>query len=43
MQYNAASLHGDKEQRVRDRILSDFRIGKVPILIATDVAQRGLF
>ena len=32
MQHNAAALHGDKEQRVRDRILADFRTGKVPAL-----------
>ncbi|XP_055388618.1 uncharacterized protein LOC129617408, partial [Condylostylus longicornis] len=37
-----ASIHGDKEQRERDRILGDFKSGRVNTLIATDVASRGL-
>ena len=37
-----APIHGDKEQRQRDQTLKDFRNGKIPILIATDVAARGL-
>jgi len=41
-QFNAAAIHGDKEQRQRDRILSEFRSGRCNILVATDVAQRGL-
>jgi len=41
-QFSAAALHGDKEQRQRDRILSEFRSGHTTILVATDVAQRGL-
>jgi len=41
-QMSAAAIHGDKEQRQRDRTLSEFRSGRVSILIATDVAQRGL-
>ena len=40
--YSALSLHGDKEQRERDQILRDFRNGEIDILVATDVAQRGL-
>ncbi|KAK3089000.1 hypothetical protein FSP39_000015 [Pinctada imbricata] len=35
-------LHGDKDQRERDSILADFRSGRSFILIATDVASRGL-
>ncbi|PHJ22388.1 ethylene-responsive rna helicase [Cystoisospora suis] len=38
----ALAIHGDKEQRERDRILHDFRTGHCDILIATDVASRGL-
>ena len=41
-QYTALSLHGDKMQRERDQILRDFKDDKVQILVATDVAQRGL-
>lgn len=35
-------LHGDRPQRERDFILKDFRSGRVKILVATDVAARGL-
>jgi len=35
-------IHGDKNQQERDWVLNEFRSGKVPILIATDVASRGL-
>jgi len=38
----ANAIHGDKEQRQRDKTLHDFRSGRCNILIATDVAQRGL-
>jgi len=37
-----APLHGDKDQRQRDAVLRDFKRGAIPILIATDVAARGL-
>jgi ATP-dependent RNA helicase DDX5/DBP2 len=40
--YAALSLHGDKEQRERDQILRDFKNDETQILVATDVAQRGL-
>ncbi|BFZ03272.1 hypothetical protein BsWGS_06311 [Bradybaena similaris] len=36
------SIHGDKTQQERDWALNDFRNGRNPILIATDVASRGL-
>jgi len=39
---SASAIHGDKEQRQRDKTLHDFRSGRCNILIATDVAQRGL-
>ncbi|XP_060065338.1 uncharacterized protein LOC132545672 [Ylistrum balloti] len=35
-------IHGDKSQPERDWVLSEFRNGRTPILIATDVASRGL-
>jgi len=35
-------LHGDMEQRERDRALWNFKNGKSKVLVATDVAQRGL-
>jgi ATP-dependent RNA helicase DDX5/DBP2 len=40
--YPALSIHGDKSQAERDWVLADFRSGKAPILIATDVVGRGL-
>jgi ATP-dependent RNA helicase RhlE len=36
------TLHGDKEQQERFKILDDFREGRAKILIATDVSARGL-
>ena len=36
------SIHGDKSQGARDRVLADFKAGKVRALVATDVAARGL-
>ncbi|XP_076585652.1 putative ATP-dependent RNA helicase DDX17 [Chaetodon auriga] len=38
----AMCIHGDKSQPERDWVLAEFRTGKAPILIATDVASRGL-
>eukprot|EP00762_Andalucia_godoyi_P007617 ANDGO_00854.mRNA.1 ATP-dependent RNA helicase DBP3 len=35
-------LHGDMSQHARNQAISDFRDGKYPILVATDVAARGL-
>ena len=40
--YNAASIHGNKSQGQRERAIRDFRAGKVTVLVATDVAARGL-
>lgn len=40
--YQAICIHGDKSQQDRDYVLNDFRQGKAPILVATDVAARGL-
>lgn len=39
---NSATLHGNKSQAARTRALNDFKAGKVRVLVATDVAARGL-
>jgi ATP-dependent RNA helicase RhlE len=38
----ATAMHGDKSQGERTRALEDFKQGKIRVLVATDVAQRGL-
>jgi len=38
----AAAIHGNKSQTARTRALSEFKSGKVRILVATDIAARGL-
>ena len=40
--FNAAPLHGDLDQSLRTRTLDGFRAGTVQILVASDVAARGL-
>ncbi|GAA0807772.1 ATP-dependent helicase [Clostridium sp. AF19-22AC] len=40
--YFAAGLHGDLKQAQRDRVMQGFRSGKTDILVATDVAARGI-
>ncbi len=40
--YNAESLHGDLSQIQRDTVMNKFRIGHIRLLVATDVAARGL-
>ena len=40
--YFAAGLHGDMKQAQRDRVMDGFRKGKTDILVATDVAARGI-
>jgi len=41
-EYAAGALHGDMDQHSRTTILQNFRDGKLPILVASDVAARGL-
>ncbi|XP_042502366.1 ATP-dependent RNA helicase-like protein DB10 [Macadamia integrifolia] len=41
-QFGAAAIHGDKSQGERDYVLNQFKSGRAPILVATDVAARGL-
>jgi len=38
----ATAMHADKTQPQRTRALEDFKSGKVRVLVATDIAQRGL-
>jgi superfamily II DNA/RNA helicase len=39
---HASAIHGDLRQPARERALAQFATGKVPVLVATDVAARGL-
>ncbi len=39
---NAASIHGDRSQDERTKALNDFKNGRVPIIVATDVLARGI-
>ncbi len=38
----ASAIHGDKNQNARQRTLDKFRKGRIPVLVATDVAARGI-
>ncbi|HWU69352.1 MAG TPA: DEAD/DEAH box helicase [Stenotrophobium sp.] len=40
--FEAATLSGDVAQNKRERLLQEFKDGKLPVLVATDVAARGL-
>ncbi|MDR3610313.1 MAG: DEAD/DEAH box helicase [Ignavibacteriaceae bacterium] len=40
--YSAEGLHGDMQQNTRERVTDKFRNGKIDMLVATDVAARGL-
>ncbi|HLR91165.1 MAG TPA: DEAD/DEAH box helicase [Balneolaceae bacterium] len=40
--FSADALHGDMRQNVRDKVMDKFRNGQIELLIATDVAARGL-
>ena len=40
--YNAQCLHGDIPQSKRNTVMNDFKRGKFPILVSTDVAARGI-
>ena len=40
--YNAIGIHGDKIQSDRQKAIKKFSSGEIPILVATDVASRGL-
>jgi ATP-dependent RNA helicase RhlE len=38
----AEAIHGNKSQNARERALENFKAGKIPVLIATDIASRGI-
>lgn len=38
----AAAIHGDKSQNARQRALEDFKHSKIRVLVATDIASRGI-
>ncbi|EHL97942.1 putative ATP-dependent RNA helicase RhlE [Acetobacteraceae bacterium AT-5844] len=38
----AHAIHGDRSQGQRERALAEFRTGRAPILVATDIASRGI-
>jgi ATP-dependent RNA helicase RhlE len=38
----ALAIHGNKSQSARERALSSFKTGEIPVLVATDVAARGI-
>ena len=40
--FRAAAIHGNKSQSQRTRALADFKRGKTTVLVATDIAARGL-
>ncbi|MBM1688060.1 DEAD/DEAH box helicase [Sulfitobacter geojensis] len=40
--FDAASIHGNKSQGQRDRAIAGFKSGQITVLVATDVAARGL-
>ncbi|MES2968952.1 MAG: DEAD/DEAH box helicase [Pseudomonadota bacterium] len=40
--FKAGSIHGNKSQNQRDRTLTEFRDGELDVLVATDVAARGI-
>ncbi|MEA3203396.1 MAG: ATP-dependent helicase DeaD [Thermoplasmata archaeon] len=40
--YSAAAIHGDLPQNKREQVLKDFDAGRIKVLVATDVAARGL-
>lgn len=39
---SAAAIHGDKAQNQRQKALKDFKAGKIRVLVATDIAARGI-
>jgi ATP-dependent RNA helicase DeaD len=40
--FTAETIHSEMDQKVRTRIMKSFRAGSLPVLVATDVAARGL-
>jgi superfamily II DNA/RNA helicase len=42
MKYRASAMHGDLKQNKRQKVINDFRLGQQKIMVATDIAARGL-
>lgn len=40
--YSVDGIHGDMKQKIRDKVMNKFRRGDIEILVATDVAARGI-
>jgi ATP-dependent RNA helicase DeaD len=40
--FRAAALHGDMNQKQRDQVMKQYRLGKLDTLVATDIAARGI-
>ncbi len=40
--FSADAIHGDKRQNIRQRILADFKGNRIRVLVATDIAARGI-
>ena len=40
--YKVDSIHGDMTQKVRDKVMNNFRNGNISILVASDIAARGI-
>lgn len=40
--YSCAAMHSNLQQKARTKALEDFKVGKIKILVATDIASRGL-
>ena len=40
--FSATGLHGEMSQSIRTRVMSDFKMGRLNVLVATDVAARGI-
>lgn len=40
--FQIIAIHGDKQQQERDWVLNEFKTGKSPVMVATDVASRGI-
>lgn len=38
----ASTIHGDKDQKERTNVMQDFKLGKIKVLVATDVSARGI-
>ena len=42
MKMNAAAMHSDLEQQEREKVMLDFKNGKIDLLVATDIVSRGI-